>query len=217
MRVPEVTGWESRARERAIGPAIARSSDAAHRLVDAARDLAAERGAADLTMAAVASAAHVSLRTVYRHFAGRDDLLLALFEEETRTGATLLAQAMDGVADDARVREFVVGLCGLLMTGDDYSSFLLTEHLRLGHARPDEVRAALAPLVDLLEAELAAAAARGAIRPVDRHDAVVVFTTALAHVHAVLLFSPDDDPAQAAERLWAFCAAALAPDAGGPT
>jgi hypothetical protein len=38
-----------------------------------------------------------------------------------------------------------------------------------------------------------------------------VFTTVLAHVHAVLLFSPDDDPATAAERLWTFCAAALAP------
>jgi hypothetical protein len=92
---------------------------------------------------------------------------------------------------------------------------LLREHLALGDRRPDEMRQALAPLVDLIERELEVAADAGSIRAVDRHDAVVLFTTVLAHVHAVLLFSPEDDPATAAERLWAFCAAALAPPAAG--
>jgi TetR/AcrR family transcriptional regulator len=211
--VTGATGWEARALDRSVGPVVERSSAAARQLVDATRDVAAEGGSSEFTMADVAAAAQVSLRTVYRHFAGRDDLLLALFEEEAQIGVALLAQAMDAVPDEARVREFVVGLCSLLMTGEGYASLLLREHLRLGDRRPDELRAALAPLVDLLEAELRAAADAGSIRPVDRHDAVIVFTTVLAHVHAVLLFSPNDDPARAADRLWAFCAAALAPAA----
>ena len=162
-------------------------------------------------MADVAAAAHVSLRSVYRYFAGKDDLLLALFEEESQIGATLLRQAMDDVPPADRVRRFVVGLCELLMTGSGYSSMLLREHLQLGDRRPEELRRALGPLVDLIEAELRSAADAGWVRPVDRHDAVVVFTTVLAHVHAALLFSPEDDPSDSAERLWRFCAAALTP------
>jgi AcrR family transcriptional regulator len=173
--------------------------------------MAQQRGSSEFTMADVAAAAHVSLRSVYRYFAGKDDLLLALFEEEADLGATLLRQEMDRVPHAHRVQRFVVGLCELLMTGSGYSSMLLREHLQLGDRRPEELRRALAPLVDLIEQELVAAADAGSIRPVDRHDAVVVFTTVLAHVHAVLLFSPDDDPTDAAERLWRFCAAALAP------
>jgi AcrR family transcriptional regulator len=205
-------GWEDRALGRSLGAAVDRSSATARRLVDVTRELAASQGSADFTMADVAARAHVSLRTVYRQFAGKDDLLLALFEEESAVGAVLLAQEMDAGSTDDRLRRFVVGLCGLLMTGSGYASLLVREHLQLGDRRPDELRAALGPLVDLLEAELVAAALAGAVRPVDRHDAVVVFTTVLAHVHAVLLFSPDDGPVEAAERLWAFCAAALRPD-----
>jgi AcrR family transcriptional regulator len=201
--------------DRSIGATVDRSSSVARRLVDASRDLAARRGSSDFTMAEVAAQAHVSLRSVYRYFAGKDDLLLALFEEEAQLGATLLAQQLDAVAADGRVREYVVSLCEMLMTGSGYASMLLREHLALGDRRPEEMRQALSPLVDLLQAELEAAAAAGSTRPVDRHDAVVVFTTVLAHVHAVLLFSPDDDPTTAAERLWSFCAAALAPTSTG--
>jgi AcrR family transcriptional regulator len=213
MAVPRTrAGWEDRALDRSLGAAVDRSSATARKLVDAARELAASQGTADFTMADVAARAHVSLRTVYRQFAGKDDLLLALFEEESAVGAELLAQEMDAGEPGDRLRRFVVGLCGLLMTGSGYASLLVREHLQLGDRRPDELRDALAPLVDLLEAELVAAARAGAVRPVDRHDAVVVFTTVLAHVHAVLLFTPGDDPVVAAARLWAFCAAALHPD-----
>jgi AcrR family transcriptional regulator len=207
--------WEERALDRSLRATVDRSASKARRLVDAARTLAARKGSSDFTMAEVADEAHMSLRTVYRFFAGKDDLLLALFEEEAATGAALLASAMDDCAPADRVRAFVIGLCAMLMVESGYASLLASEHLRLGNVRPDELRAALAPLIDLIDAELTAAAATGDVRPVDRHDAVVLFTTALAHVHARLLFAPDDDPAVAAERLWAFCAAALTPTATG--
>jgi AcrR family transcriptional regulator len=199
-----------------LGATVDRSSSVSRRLVDATRVAAVQRGSSEFSMAEVAAAAKVSLRTIYRYFDGKDDLLLALFEEEAQLGATLLRQEMEAVDPGDRVREFVVGLCGLLMTGSGYSTMLLREHLQLGDRRPEELRAALAPLVDLIEAELRDAAEQRWVRSVDRHDAVVVFTTVLAHVHAVLLFSPDDDPTEAAERLWRFVAAALAPTTGGP-
>jgi TetR/AcrR family transcriptional regulator len=220
MAVPRPGGpstWEGRALERSLAAARNRSSAKAHRLVDAARALAAERGSSEFTVAEVAAHAGVALRSFYRHFSGKDELLLALFEEEARHGADLLAATV-AEADDplGRLRRYVVGLCGLLVTGSGYASLLVREYLRLGESRPDDLRAALAPLVDLLEAELVEAAAAGDIRPVDHHDAVVVFTAVLAHVHASILYTPGDDTETSATRLWEFCRSGLAPTGDHP-
>jgi TetR/AcrR family transcriptional regulator len=208
--------WEDRALDRSLSAARGRSSARARRLVDSARMLAFERGSSEFTVAEVAARADVSLRSFYRQFSGKDDLVLALFEEEARHGAELLATAAAETPEPvARLRSYVVGLCELLVTGSGYASLLLREHLRLGQRRPDDLRAALGPLIDLLETELEAAAAIDEIRAVDRHDAVLVFSAVLAHAHAAILFAPDDDFETSARRLWEFCRWGLAPDGGG--
>ncbi|MCU1456207.1 MAG: regulatory protein TetR [Actinomycetia bacterium] len=205
-------GWEDRALDRSLSAARGRSATRARRLVDAARSLATELGSSQFTVAEVSSRADVSLRSFYRHFAGKDELLLALLEEEARTGAELLRLGLESIDDPLeRVRAFVLGICSLLVTGSGYSSLLVREHLRLGEQHPDEVRAALAPIIDVLDRELTAAARAGEVRPVDRHDAVMMFTVVLAHVHASFLFGPLDDLETSATRLWDFCRSGLAP------
>ena len=96
-------GWEDRALERSLASARDRSSERARRLVASARHLAAT-GSSSFTVADVATDAGISLRSFYRHFAGRDDLLLALFEEEARTAVVLLGEliAPRGRADRSR-------------------------------------------------------------------------------------------------------------------
>ncbi|MEZ5171550.1 MAG: helix-turn-helix domain-containing protein [Acidimicrobiia bacterium] len=210
--------WEDRALERSLSAARDRFSARAHRLVGAARDLAAERGSSEFTVAEVAERADVALRTFYRSFAGRDELLLALFEEEARFGAEHLRAVVDSASEPLeRLRCYVTELCHLLVTGSGYASLLVREFLRLGETHPDELRMALAPMVDLLEVELRSAAAAREIRPVDHDDAVVVFTLVLAHVHAAVLVASDTgkvgdgavDSAVSAERLWDFCRSGL--------
>ena len=205
--------WETRALERSLAEARTRSSARARSLVDAARELTAESGSTAWTVADVAARAGVALRTFYRQFGGKDELLLALFEEEASVGAEIVADAVEGHHDPLdRVRAYVVTLFGLVVTGSGYSSLLVREHLQLGDRHPGELRVALAPLVDLLADELAAAAAAGRIRPVDHDDAVLVFSMILAHVHAAILFSSTGagaDVDTAADRLWAFCRPAL--------
>lgn len=209
--------WEDRALDRSLAAARDRSSARAHRLVDAARDLAAESGSSAFTVADVATRAGVSLRSFYRHFSGKDDLLLALFEEESRVGAALLADAIGEAGDPLeRLRRYTVGLFGYVVTGSGYASLLVREHLQLGERRSDEMRVALTPLLDLLDAELTAAAAAGEVRAVDRHDTIIVFALILSHVHAAILFAPGEDVATQAARLWAFCRAALAPRDAAP-
>jgi len=73
-------------------PANARSRRTRTALLAAARAILEERGFPDLTMAAVAEHAGVTRRAVYLHFAGRADLIGALFDYVAETeglGASL--------------------------------------------------------------------------------------------------------------------------------
>lgn len=198
--------------DRTLAGARARSSTRGRRLVDAARALAARQGTSAFTVGEVAAEAGVSVRSFYRHFGSRDALLLALFEEEARTGATLVAEQLAGVdAPIERLQAFVEGLAALMVAGSGYASLLVQEHLRLADAHPPELRAALSPLVELLATELEAAAAAGQVRPVDRVDVATVFALLLTQVQTVALLEPGADPTEAAAHLWQFCRAALAP------
>jgi TetR/AcrR family transcriptional regulator len=202
--------WEDRALDRSLAAARDRSSERARRLVSSARHLAGS-GSSSFTVADVAADAGISLRSFYRHFAGRDDLFLALFEEEARTAVELLGDLVDrGGEPIDRVRGCIEALCDLVMTGEGYAALLVREHLRLGDERPDEMRAALAPLLDLFHDELEAAAAAGDLRAVDRFDAATVLALVLTHVQTALLLAPAE-PAPS-PRVWRFCRAALAPD-----
>lgn len=202
--------WERRALERSLAAARDRSSLRARRLVDAARALTAESRSSGFTVADVAAGAGISLRSFYRHFSSKDDLLLALLEEEAQLGARLLEETLtSGAGPLERLRGYVVGLVGFVAAESGYASLLVREQLALGERHSPEMRAALAPLVDLLDVELAAAAAAGDIRPVDRHDTIIVFSLILSHVHATILFTPGQDMTKAAERLWDFALGGL--------
>jgi AcrR family transcriptional regulator len=207
--------WRARALDRATGLARDRSNGVLSRLVGAARDLAAEHGGPSFTVEQVVTRAGTSLKSFYRHFSGKDDLLLALFEEDNRRGALAL-EAMTAGAEDPleRLRRGVVGLFSVVASTEDraYMAVLVREHLRLAESRPDGLREALAPYVDLLAAELEAAMGAGAVRPGDpRRDAVAVFHLVVGHLHALLLGQVEDDPTGLGEYLWEFCRGALSP------
>jgi AcrR family transcriptional regulator len=199
---------------RSLGGARERSVARARRLVAAARALAAERGEADFTVAEVARRARLSLKTFYRQFASKDELLLALVEDDSRMGAALLATGLARHPDPReRLRAFVTELFALVAEGSHYSAMLVREHLRLSKDHPAELNQALAPLIDLLTAELEAAAASGAVRPdADRRDAAVIFNLVLAHVTARVLGQLDDGREETVRLLWRFCEAALRPE-----
>ncbi|KRE94320.1 hypothetical protein ASG76_13170 [Nocardioides sp. Soil774] len=64
-------------------------------LVDAARTLATEHGATGFTVDQVAALAGVSRRTVFNHFAGLDDLLVAVCEQILAEATTELLASLD--------------------------------------------------------------------------------------------------------------------------
>lgn len=199
--------WRDRALERSLEPARARSVERLERLVNAARDLADETGRAAFTVAQVTERAGLSLKSFYRCFAGKDDLLVALLEEDSKLGASILGEMVDGHADPAaRVRAYVMEVFGLLTHPGalGYAHVLVQEQRRLSEERPDELRQALAPMIAVLEAQIAAVARAAPDEPRDaRRDAELVFALVLEGIHNVTLGRAE--PLEQAAYLWDFC------------
>ncbi|MGH0032305.1 MAG: TetR/AcrR family transcriptional regulator [Myxococcota bacterium] len=72
--------------------------DPRRRILDAARELFADRGSSDVTMAEVASAAGVARATVFNHFGSKHALIEGITEEVLAAYRTLLAHAVEDVA-----------------------------------------------------------------------------------------------------------------------
>lgn len=209
--------WRGRALERSLEPARARSVARLERFIEAARDLANETGSAAFTVAQVTARAGLSLKSFYRCFAGKDDLLVALIEEDSRIGAALLTDLVDRHIDSsARVRAYVVGVFEMLTHPGalGYAGMLVREHRRLSEERPDDLRAALAPMIAVLESEIAALEqattvdqaaaleqAEGSREPT--RDAELVFALVLEGIHDVAIGRVE--PLEQAAYLWGFC------------
>src|SRR5580700_11213221 len=100
---------------RSLPGARSRHAEVTGRLVESARDLVWDAGGPNFTVNQVVAAAGTSLKSFYRCFAGKDELLVALFEDDARRGADALAEAVDRYQDPvARVRCAVEGLFGFI-------------------------------------------------------------------------------------------------------
>jgi len=200
----DVSLWRARALDRSLEPAAARSMARLERLLAATRELADTNEDASFTVAEVAERAGVSLKSFYRSFTGKDDLLLALLEEESRTGATMLAAALDRAdGPHARLERYVRALFNLARQAPGYSRVLVREYRRLGTERPAELTAALAPFLDLLQVEIAAAS------PVDdaARAAEIVFAVLLDGLADVTLAGRDSK--EVVSSVWQFVAGGL--------
>jgi len=211
---PDEASPRARALARSLQAPTARSVERLDLFLRAARDLANEEGSAAFTVAQVSRQAGSSLKSFYRCFAGKDDLLVALLEEDSRLGASILAESVDAHADaPLRVRAYVFGVFELLTHPGalGYARVLVQEHRRLAEERPDELRVALAPMVDLLATEIARATESGVAASSDpARDAQTIFVLVLEGIHEVALGRAE--PLEQADYLWRFSAAALSLD-----
>jgi AcrR family transcriptional regulator len=177
------------------------TEDRPARFVDAARVLADRTGSAAFTVAQVVEEAGLSLKAFYRCFGGKDDLLVALLGADSAVGADLLAERMAAAAGpEARLQAFVRGIFELatLPGAQGYAAVLVREYRRLCETHADDLDVALAPLVGLLEAEIAVLGGRDPHR-----DARATFALLLAGLHDVVLGRAP--AAEVSDHLWRFC------------
>ncbi len=210
--------WRERALARSLEAPRARSVERIERLVAAARDLANETGTASFTVHQVVERSGLSLKSFYRCFESKDDLLVALLEEDSRLGASILAEIVAGRSTpEARLEAYVTGVFALLTHEGalGYAGVLVREHRRLSEAHPDELTRALAPMVNVLVEQVAAAAEASVITSSDpTRDAGTIFALVLEGIHNVTLGRVD--ALDQAEYLWRFCLAALRGDRALP-
>jgi AcrR family transcriptional regulator len=206
-----VPAWQTRALRRSLEPARARSVERMERFVQAARSLADETGSAAFTVPQLAARAGLSLKSFYRCFRGKDELLLALLEDDSQIGAGLLRAAVERHDEPiARLRAYVDAIFGMvaLPGAVGYAGVLVREHRRLSEDFPEELRGALAPMVALLASEMTRAADAGLARRGDAaRDAQTIFGLLLSAIHDVTMGR--GDPLELASYVWEFCWAGL--------
>jgi AcrR family transcriptional regulator len=197
-------GWQVRALDRTLADARARDVERMERCVAAARELATETTSANFTVAQIATRARLSLKSFYRCFPGKDELLLALLEDDSHIGARVLALriADHGATPTDALHAYVTELFALVSESGQlgYASVLVREHRRLSEEYPLELRVALAPLVELLAGHIdAATSSRDA-----RRDAETMFRILLGGIDDVVV-GRVTDARELAEYLWQFC------------
>jgi AcrR family transcriptional regulator len=168
------------------------------RFVQAARDLANETGSAAFTVAQVTGRANLSLKSFYRCFRGKDELLLALLAADSAIGAQVLAQRIGDRSGDEATRAYVFELFEMLSLPGaiGYAGVLVREYLRLAEHHDRELRRALAPLTDLLACHLHTE------QP--HRDALTMFGVLLGGIHDVVI-RRTNDTRELAQYLHCFC------------
>jgi AcrR family transcriptional regulator len=143
-------------------------------ILDAAEAVFAERGFHDARIQDVAERAQIAVGTVYNHFAQKEDVLLALFDERmTALHAAIFADPCSGTSFEARLRE---RLTRMLRFVDGHRRFfaLASEHGLVSPTRPSSTDAICgdAHPFERMDAELRALVddglAEGAIRGDER-------------------------------------------------
>jgi AcrR family transcriptional regulator len=208
--------WADRAAARS--PVVQRSRDRsiqqATQIVEAAMELVAEKGSA-FTIQELAKRAHIALQTFYRHFAGKDELLLAVIEHTmTESMHHFEAQAKAKRLTDPVARLHFYVTVALDTLGDPgmvvSRRFITAEHYRLHQLFPDELRDANQAYTNLLLTEINAATEAGQLAPHDAEsDAWYITELVMATYHHYSYATNRIPSEQLAESLWAFCFAAL--------
>ncbi len=111
---PAQATWRELAVARSLDPARVRAEKRVQRFLDAALDLMTTSSGKDFTVQEVVERSGQSLRSFYQYFAGKYELLLALFEESVRNTAEQLSEVVAAESDPLeRLRRFSPSTTGL--------------------------------------------------------------------------------------------------------
>src|SRR4051795_3032371 len=207
------SSWRELAVARSLDPARVRAEKRVQRFLDAPLELMTMSPDKEFTVQEVVERSGQSLRSFYQYFAGKHELLLALFEESVRSTAEHLREVTAGESDATeRLHRFATEYYLICRPAKgksaknrptpamaEFAQQLLTSH-------PDEASRAFGPLVALLAELLDEAAAAGVLRR-DLHReriAGVVLQAIMFNVFATTIAggAGRQTAAAAAEELW---------------
>ena len=208
---------------RSLDSARVRSEGRVQRFLDAGFELlASAESGRDFTVQEVVDRSGQSLRSFYQYFAGKHELLLALFDEAIRSTAERLEDqlAKEHTPLD-RLHRFVIEYYRMCLpapkgrASKNNPTPVLAEFChQLLTAHQEEASRAFVPLVALLEKTLADAVEAGAVRPAYGGEDVaggilstIMFNAAYA---STISGTEPSDAAHAADEMWEFVARGIA-------
>ena len=212
------TAWELRALDRSLDGAKRRALDNSRRFVEAAAELLIETGGLSFTVQDVVERAQMALGTFYRAFAGKDELLLALFEDSVAHGADLQRTLIEQIADPLeQLRACFTWLAtprALAGEGDTPGiRGLIMLQFTLATTRPGDLTNALEPQLLLFLDAVERGVATGQVRTdiPSRRLAETLLSLALDAGRSSILRTGSLSEPAAADDLWAFCLPGLQP------
>ena len=209
------SSWRQQAVERRLDPARLRAESRVQRFLDAAFEVMRDCGsAADFTVQEVVERSGQSLRSFYQYFGGKQELLLALFEESVASTADHLQAQVVSMEDPVeRLHQLVVEyfrLCqpdrGRKTTGKHRPTPAMMEFAQqMLTSQPTHAARVFAPMVAVFEQALEQATVVGAVRAglPTRHVASTVLEAVMFNTFSTTIAgerpSTGTDPA---ELLW---------------
>ena len=205
--------WRERALSRSMVAARSRAEQRIQRFLDAAFALIDEKGTTDFTIQEVIDRSGQSLRSFYQYFDGKDELLLALFEESVRESVDDvrdLAGSSTDLDPLARLRACTVRLhewCdpSEVRRGTHDRTSISEFSVQLAVTHPERVTAIMSPLAEVFLDLVEAAVASGQISVEDprRAAALIQQTVMFSWFGNRIVRNPrlrvsSDD-------LWSFC------------
>jgi AcrR family transcriptional regulator len=210
----DAASWRDRAVERSLRGARAKAMSRSDRFIDAAMEILSETGRTDFTVQELIERSKTSLRSFYQHFSGKEELLLALFEEIITTSTEEWREEVEATPDTlAALRKLLDWIYAQAAgpSGRGINRALSVFHLQLAESRPEDYARVLTPLRDLFIELIERGVADGTVRTdVDPETLAVILLQTLvgaAHMHA-LGAQPSGTPIDS-ERLWDFCLGGL--------
>lgn len=209
----EITGIVAgRVADRTTSPARARAEAEARSLIEAALAVLRRHGAAGLTVAEVLAEAGLSTRAFYRHFASKDELLVALFDADNEVVRGRVDAAIDAAPDPrAALVAWIDQQLALAYAPrrSRRTQVLWAEGRRLQLEFPAEFERIFAAVLAPLDRLLAAGRANGAFPTTDpARDARSIHAVTWDLVEARLAGDPTD-LASARAQILRFCLPAL--------
>jgi AcrR family transcriptional regulator len=212
---PQVTepAWRQRAVSRSLKAARSRAEQRVQRFMDAAFELIDEKGTTDFTIQEVIDRSKQSLRGFYQYFDGKDELLLALFEETVHESADDIRAAVDAASEPIeRLRAFTLRLHEWCEPDErsrkrgSHNRRPISEFsVQLTVNHPDRVKAAMAPISVMLLELVEDAVEANAINVADtrRTAALIQQTVMYSWFGNRLIQNPRTRVT--AEATWEFC------------
>ena len=208
--------WRRRAVARSLHSARSRAEQRIQRFLDAAFALMDEKGSTEFTIQEVIDRSKQSMRGFYQYFDGKDELLLALFEETVREATEDLRGVIASKVDPLeRLHDFTIRLhewcepVGERKRGTHNRRPINEFSVQLAVTHPDRVQSAMAPISRMLIELLDAAVAVEAIKVANtRHTAVLMLQTVMYSWFGNRL-ADNAKKRVTAEETWEFCLVGL--------